>query len=52
LVRSSDGIEYTLDRARDYLARGSDALGALPANPARDGLARMGDALIDSLPRH
>jgi heptaprenyl diphosphate synthase len=52
LVRSSDGIEYTLDRARDYLARGADALGALPANSARDGLARMGDALIDSLPRH
>ena len=50
LVRSSDGIEYTIDRARDYLARGSDALGALPSNPARDGLARVGDALIDSLP--
>ncbi|MEY2472795.1 MAG: hypothetical protein QOK28_2124 [Actinomycetota bacterium] len=51
LVRSSDGIEYTIDRARDYLARGTDALGALPKNPARDGLSKLGDALIASLPR-
>jgi heptaprenyl diphosphate synthase len=51
LVRSSDGIEYTIDRARDYLARGADALGALPKNPARDGLSKLGDALIASLPR-
>jgi heptaprenyl diphosphate synthase len=51
LVRSSDGIDYTIDRARDYLARGTDALGALPSNRARDALARVGDALIDSLPR-
>jgi heptaprenyl diphosphate synthase len=51
LVRSSDGVGYTLDMARDFLARGSDAMGALPKNPARDGLAKLGDALIDSLPR-
>ena len=51
LVRASDGISYTIDRARDYLAGGNDALGALPSNAARDSLARMGDALIDSLPR-
>jgi heptaprenyl diphosphate synthase len=51
LVRSSDGIEYTVDRARDYLARGTDSLGALPPNPARDSLSRLGDALIASLPR-
>jgi heptaprenyl diphosphate synthase len=51
LVRSSDGIDYTLDRARDYLARGTDALGALSANPARDSLAKIGDALLDTLPR-
>jgi geranylgeranyl pyrophosphate synthase len=51
LVRSSDGIDYTLDRARDYLARGTDALGALPANAARDNLAKVGDAVLASLPR-
>jgi heptaprenyl diphosphate synthase len=51
LVRSSDGIDYTIDMARDFIARGADAMGALPANPARDGLARLGDTLIDSLPR-
>ena len=51
LVRASDGIDYTIDMARDFLARGTDAMGALPANPARDGLCKIGDLLIDSLPR-
>lgn len=51
LVRSSDGIAYTLERAQEYLAQGNDALGALPASPARDALARVGDAVLDSLPR-
>ena len=51
MVRSSDGIDYTIDRARDYLARGVDAMGALPKNPARDAMTRLGDVLIDSIPR-
>jgi len=51
LVRSSDGIAFTIEKARDYIARGVDAMGALPANEARDGLSRLGDQLIDSLPR-
>lgn len=51
LVRSSAGISYTIDVARDFLARGTDAMGALPANPARDGLCKIGDLLIESLPR-
>jgi heptaprenyl diphosphate synthase len=51
LVRSSDGVDYTLDRARDFISRGVDAMGALPANPARDGLCRLGDVLFDTLPR-
>ncbi|HUR76411.1 MAG TPA: polyprenyl synthetase family protein [Acidimicrobiales bacterium] len=51
IVRSSDGISYTIDKARDFIARGSDALGALPRTPARDALAKLGDVLIDSLPR-
>ncbi len=51
MVRGSDGISYTIDRARDYVARGVDAMGALPATPARDAMTRLGDVLIDSLPR-
>ncbi|HVV35757.1 MAG TPA: polyprenyl synthetase family protein [Acidimicrobiales bacterium] len=51
LVRASGGIDYTIERARDYLARGTDALGALPANPVRDGMAKLGDAVLDTLPR-
>ena len=51
MVRSSDGINYTIERARDYVARGVDAMGALPATPARDAMTRLGDVLLDSLPR-
>ncbi|MDP1794476.1 MAG: polyprenyl synthetase family protein [Acidimicrobiales bacterium] len=51
MVRASDGIQYTIDRARDYLARGADAMGALPSNPARDGMTKLGDVLLDSIPR-
>jgi heptaprenyl diphosphate synthase len=51
MVRASDGVNYTIDVARDYIARGTDALGALPSNPTRDGLSRLGDYLIESLPR-
>ncbi len=51
MVRASDGIDYTIDMARDYIARGADAMGALPANPARDGLCRIGDELIAAIPR-
>jgi heptaprenyl diphosphate synthase len=51
MVRASDGIAYTIDRARDYVARGVDAMGALPATPARDAMTRLGDVLLDSLPR-
>jgi heptaprenyl diphosphate synthase len=51
MVRSSDGIDYTIDMARDFIARGVDAMGALPENAARDGLCVLGDRLIESLPR-
>jgi heptaprenyl diphosphate synthase len=51
MVRATDGIAYTIDRARDYVARGVDAMGALPATPARDAMTRLGDVLLDSLPR-
>lgn len=51
MVRASDGIQYTIDRARDYVVRGADAMGALPSNPARDAMQRLGDVLLDSLPR-
>jgi heptaprenyl diphosphate synthase len=51
MVRASDGVQYTIEMAQDYIARGTDALAALPANPTRDGLSRLGDHLIESLPR-
>ncbi|MEY2396856.1 MAG: hypothetical protein QOJ00_30 [Actinomycetota bacterium] len=51
MVRSSDGVEYTISMAQNFIARGTDALDALPSNPTRDGLARLGDQLIESLPR-
>ena len=51
MVRASDGVQYTIEMAQDYIARGTDALGALPANPTREGLSRLGDHLIESLPR-
>ncbi|MEY2469000.1 MAG: hypothetical protein QOF21_1698 [Actinomycetota bacterium] len=51
IVRASDGVEYTIGIAQDFIARGTDALGALPSNPTRDGLSRLGDYLIKSLPR-
>jgi len=51
MVRSSDGVDYTIGMAQDYIARGTDALGALPRNATRDGLSHLGDYLIESLPR-
>ncbi len=51
IVRASDGVQYTIEMAQDYIARGTDALGALPTNPTRDGLSRLGDFLIESVPR-
>ncbi len=51
LVRASDGVDYTIGMARDFIARGVDAMGALPANAARDGLCQLGDRLVDSIPR-
>jgi heptaprenyl diphosphate synthase len=51
IVRASDGVEYAIGVAHDFLARGVEAIHALPQNDARDGLARLGDQLIGSLPR-
>ena len=49
-MRASDGIDYTIDMARDYLARGSDAMGALPAQPRpRRPRQTRRRTLIDSL---
>lgn len=47
LVRRSDGVAASLERARAYNEQAVVALGALPAGPAREGLAALPDAYLD-----
>ena len=51
LVRSGDGIPYTIERARREAARGRDALESLPPSPGVTGLGAAADYLIDNVER-
>lgn len=51
LVRSGEGITYTIDRARQMAARGLEALGSLPSSTGTTGLTAAADYLIDSVER-
>lgn len=51
IVRSGEGIPYTIDRARRIAAEGRTALAALPPSPGVTGLSAAADYLIDTVER-
>ncbi|HVE93536.1 MAG TPA: polyprenyl synthetase family protein [Acidimicrobiales bacterium] len=50
LVRSSDAVEQAKRVAWAYAAEAAEALALLPQSDERDALARLGFALVDTLP--
>ena len=51
MVRSSDGVSYSIAAARTYADKAVEAISVLPANDARDALMRLAYVLIESVPR-